>query len=349
MLNQEEKVESVIAKVSEQTPLPEINTEEVNSTKEPLEQKKKSEGPLVPLSKLVDGGIHIGLKPNKWNPKMKNFIFTKKFNHIIDIRKTVAFLEKAFSYLVDIVKSGGEIIFVGTKNKLVRNLIKDNATRVGSYYVTQRWLGGTLTNFTHLSHSIKKLNNLENLLQDEESKLGRTKKEWLNLIRQRARLEKFYSGVKNMNKLPQVMVCFDPVEDKNAILEARKMNIPIVAVSNTNANPDLIDFIIPANNFSVRSAYILVNVLTDAVAYANNQETVIAFKKESEIILPDIQKRTSFNNKYRSGNYIPYRSNNRYNYQNKRTYSKPTNAYSKPTNEASENLLKSKPVVTSES
>ncbi|MDQ0513744.1 small subunit ribosomal protein S2 [Mycoplasmoides fastidiosum] len=323
MTNLKTEVESVNAENTEQAPNVEANSteskqvevsstdpnnfSESNETADSEKKKKRSEVPLIPLPKLIDSGIHIGLKPNKWNPKMKPFIYTKKFNHIIDIRKTTGFLEKAFSYLVDVVRSGGEVIFVGTKNKLVRNLIKSVAERVGVYYVTQRWLGGTLTNFKHISHSIKKLNDLDVLLADESLQAGRTKKELLDLTRDRDKLEKFYGGIKNMTKIPQVLVCFDPVEDINSVLEAKKVGIPVVAVANTNADPLLADFIIPANNFSIRSAYLIVNVLGDAIAYANDNPTVVAYRSADDIVLPEIQRRHNLNRGKRN-NYSPTRT-----------------------------------------
>ncbi|WP_391591874.1 SSU ribosomal protein S2p (SAe) [[Mycoplasma] cavipharyngis] len=293
MSNSKTEVESVVAENTEQA-RNDHRVEEANSTaSENLDQDKKKieTNPLVPLSKLINGGVHIGLKPNKWNPKMKPFIYTKKFNHIIDIRKSMSFLNTSFQYLVDLVRAGGEALFVGTKNKLISELIKSVCEKNNIYYVTQRWLGGTLTNFKHISFSIKKLNSLNTLLADEKLQEGRTKKEILDLTRERDKLEKFYGGIKKMTKLPQVLVCFDPVEDKNCILEARKMGIPVIGIANTNADPTIIDFIIPANNFSIRSAYILVNVLADAVLYVNQSPTTIAFRSEDEIVLPEIQSR----------------------------------------------------------
>lgn len=155
-------------------------------------------------------------------------------------------------------------------------------------------MGGTLTNFDIISKSINKLNSLEALLNDEEQKAGRTKKELVGLTKTKDKLNKFYGGIKTMKQLPQVLVCFDPVEDMNAILEAKKKNIPVVAVANTNADPKLIDFIIPANNFSVRSSYLLVNVLADAIAIANEQEALVANRPAEEITIPEVQHRRRF-------------------------------------------------------
>lgn len=305
-----EHVESVEAEKTEQALKDDSHAQVANSTSQSLQESAPADKPadestevkktkssfqsLIPLSKLIEAGVHLGLKPNKWNPKMLDFIYAKKFNHIIDIQKTVKFLKIAYNFLLDIAKTGGKIIFVGTKNKMVCNLIKEAATRVDAFYVTQRWLGGTLTNFKVITNSINRLNELEDLLADEEKKLGRTKKELVLLTKEKEKLMKFYGGIKTMQQLPQVLVCLDPVEDINSILEAKKLNIPVVAVANTNADPSLIDFIIPANNFSVRSSYLLVNALADAIAVANEQDTLVVNKTAEEIVLPEIQRKRRF-------------------------------------------------------
>lgn len=253
--------------------------------------------PLVSAAKLIEAGAHIGLHPHKWNPKMKQFIYAKRSNnHVIDVVKSLVYLNRAYSFLEEIAKNGGRVLIVGTNGKLVKELIKEEARRGWAYYITQRWLGGTLTNFKNISKSIKKLNDFIALQKTGEIDKY-TKKEQLDIRRETEKLNKFYGGIRTMRKLPNALIVVDPVSDKNAILEAKKLNIPVIALANTNADPDNIDYIIPINNHSIRSIILILGVLVDALVEAKGEPTKIVGKADEEIILPEPMKRRSQENK----------------------------------------------------
>lgn len=251
----------------------------------------------------MDAGIQIGLSTKRWNPKMKPFIYKKRINpynknanYVIDLTKTVVFLNQAYKFLNHVAKNGGSVLFVCTKkNNLVKDLIKEEAKRTQSHFVTQRWLGGTLTNFKTLSNSVRRLNEIVALQKFGEIDKY-TKKEQIEILKETERLNKFVGGIRMMNTLPQVLVVIDPVSDQNAIKEAKAMNIPVVALANTNADPTNIDFIIPCNNISIRSLTLIITLLADAIAEARNEPVKFVGKEDSEIVLPEIQKRVNFEN-----------------------------------------------------
>lgn len=254
------------------------------SNKDNKELKK-----IISVSKLMEAGAHVGLASNLWNPKMAPFIYRSKNsrNLIIDMLKIIVFSNRAYNFLHDIAKQDGKILFVGTHNDSVKKYIQEEATRCGSFYINQRWLGGTLTNFKTVNNSINKLHRLTSLLESEN--VGRyTKKQQLDMQRQVAKLEKFIGGIKNMKGLPQVVVVTDPIAEHNAVKEARDLHIPVVAIANTNANPDLIDFIVPANTHSIKTQWLMISILADAVASAKGQPTKIVGKDDGEIILPEV-------------------------------------------------------------
>ncbi len=244
---------------------------------------------IISVSKLMEAGAHVGLASNLWNPKMAPFIYRSKNsrNLIIDMLKIIVFSNRAYNFLHDIAKQDGKILFVGTHNDSVKKYIQEEATRCGSFYINQRWLGGTLTNFKTVNNSINKLHRLTSLLESEN--VGRyTKKQQLDMQRQVAKLEKFIGGIKNMKGLPQVVVVTDPIAEHNAVKEARDLRIPVVAIANTNANPDLIDFIIPANTHSIKTQWLMISILADAIASAKGEPTKIVGKADGEIILPEV-------------------------------------------------------------
>lgn len=243
---------------------------------------------LISFEKLAEFDVHVGLKSNHWNPKMQNFVWKKINNrHIIDITKSLFFLEHVCAYISEMAKSGMDIMFVCVKNKNAAPIVKEAAERVNGFYLTQRWLGGLLTNFPQINKTIKKLNYLEELISNKELSDKYTKKELVQFTKEKNKLEKFYSGIKNLTKLPNLLIVVNPVEDYTAITEAKKMGIPVVALCNTNTNPDLIEFIVPGNNFSAKSVYLIVNLLCDAIAEIQGQDTLIAYKPDEEISLPE--------------------------------------------------------------
>lgn len=248
----------------------------------------KNEKPLITPETLVECECNVGLLSRFWNPKMKPFIASKSHGkYIFDSHKSCLFLKIAYQYILDLVGADADIMFVGVKNKNTSPIIKEAASRVKVFYLTQRWLGGLLTNFKTIALNIKKLNNLEELLQNEELQEGYTKKELVHLTKQKNKLEKFYGGIKNLQKLPDLIVLFNPVGDIACLKEAKKMGIPVISLANTNADPDLIDFIIPVNNTSTKSVYLIANLLCDAIAQAQGSETLISYKNANEIVIPE--------------------------------------------------------------
>lgn len=268
---------------------------------------------ILSVSKLMEAGAHVGLAANLWNPKMAPFIYRSKNsrNLIIDMLKIIVFSNRAYNFLHDIAKQDGKVLFVGTHNDSVKKYIQEEATRCGAFYINQRWLGGTLTNFKTVNNSINKLNRLTSLLESEN--VGRyTKKQQLDMQRQVAKLEKFIGGIKNMKGLPQVVIVTDPVAEHNAVKEARDLHIPVVALANTNANPDLIDFIVPANTYSIKTQWLMLGVLADAIASAHGQPTKVVGKADGEIILPEVirvQRKVVFTKGRQSDTFVKSEKN----------------------------------------
>ncbi len=246
---------------------------------------------LVSASKLMEASAHIGLPNNQWNPKMAPFIYRSRNarNHTIDVLKTLVFLNRAYNFLYDLAKQEAKILFVGTHNDSVKKFIVEEAKRVGAFYINQRWLGGTLTNYRTVANSINKLNRLTSLVASDTIQRY-TKKQQLDINKQIAKLEKFIGGIKDMRGLPQVVIVTDPIAEHNAVKEARDLKIPVVALANTNANPNLVDFIIPANTHSSRTEWLLITILADAIAAAKGQPTKVVDKADGEILLPEIVK-----------------------------------------------------------
>ncbi|MFQ5863957.1 MAG: 30S ribosomal protein S2 [bacterium] len=218
----------------------------------------------VSLQDLLIAGAHFGHLTRRWNPKMKKYIFMERNGiYIIDLKKTLECLEITYQAVVDIVKSGEQVLFVGTK-KQAKDIIKDEAERCNSFYVNERWLGGTLTNFATIKKSIKRMKNIEKMASDGTyEKL--TKKEILRIEREREKLELVLGGIRDMNRLPGVVVVVDTKKESIAVAEAAKLNIPIVAIIDTNCEPDLIDYPIPANDDAFKSINLLIHAVADAV------------------------------------------------------------------------------------
>ncbi len=244
---------------------------------------------LISASKLISVGCHIGLHPSKWNPKMKAYIHARKeTNDIIDIVKTLIFLKRACSFLEELTKEGGSLLIVGTRGKILRKYIEEEAQRSNSFYVVQRWLGGTLTNFKNIKKSIKKMN--DNLQAINEGTIENyTKKEQLLIQKETNKLVKFYGGIKDMRRLPNAILILNPINDINAIKEARKLNIPVISLANTNADPQLIDYIIPMNNNSITSIVLILNILIDSICKVKGEPTKVINVPEDQIVLVEKQ------------------------------------------------------------
>ncbi len=249
----------------------------------------KSATGLISASKLISVGCHIGLHPSKWNPKMKAYIHARKeTNDIIDIVKTLIFLKRACTFLEELTKEGGSLLIVGTRGKILKKYIEEEAQRSNSFYVVQRWLGGTLTNFKNIKKSIKKMN--DNLQSISEGTIENyTKKEQLLIQKETNKLVKFYGGIKDMRRLPNAILILNPVNDINAIKEARKLNIPVISLANTNADPQLIDYIIPMNNNSITSIILILNILIDSICKVRGEPTKVIDVPEDQIVLVEKQ------------------------------------------------------------
>ncbi|WP_245529183.1 30S ribosomal protein S2 [Candidatus Mycoplasma haematominutum] len=254
-----------------------------------IESSSRSKRPLISLEKMVEFDLHLGMQSRLWNPKMSPFIVQNhkyKKRHIISLQKTIQHLDSIYSYLFDLSRSGLEIMLVASRNKVISEIVRDAAQRVNAFYITHRWLGGLLTNFKQVNKTLKILTELDDMLQKEDISKQLTKKEILQLKKKKLKIEKNYAGIKGLTKLPNVLIVFNPVNDLISIQEANKMEIPVVGVVNSNNNPELINFVIPANNTSPKSIYLIANLLCDAIAEAVGQNTVIAYKEDSEIVLP---------------------------------------------------------------
>ena len=245
---------------------------------------------VVSMRKMLENGVHFGHQTRKWNPKMKQFIYTAKNGvYIIDLAKTQAKLEVAYDALKKIAEDGGKILFVGTK-KQAQATILEEALRSGSFYINQRWLGGTMTNFRTIQKSIKKLLEIEEMEANGQLAVY-TKKEQAVLLQKKERLENFLGGIKGMKKLPDAIFVVDPLEEHNAVAEARKLNIPVFALIDTNADPDLVDFPIPSNDDAVRSIKLMVSVIADAILEAKGGVLEVAHQEDEtaeDITMKDV-------------------------------------------------------------
>jgi len=218
---------------------------------------------VVSMKQLLESGVHFGHATRRWNPKMAPYIFTARNGiHIIDLKKTAEEIERTYQALFQIIAEGGKVLFVGTK-KQAQEAVKEEAIRTGQYYVDQRWLGGTLTNFKTIKKRIKRLKDLY-VMENDGSFDKLPKKEVLGLLKERDRLEKFLGGIKDMTKLPEAIFVVDPSSEINAVLEARKLNIPVFGIVDSNCDPDLVDHIIPANDDAIRAVKLLVWVMGNA-------------------------------------------------------------------------------------
>jgi len=216
------------------------------------------------MKQLLEAGVHFGHQTRRWNPKMARYIFTERNGiYIIDLQKTVKKLDEAYNFVRDVAAEGGDILFVGTK-KQAQESIRDEATRCGMHYVNARWLGGMLTNFRTIRKRIDRLEQLRTMSEDGTFDLL-PKKEVVKLQLEIEKLEKFLGGVKNMQGLPKALFIVDPHKERIAVAEARKLNIPIVAIVDTNCNPDEIDYVIPGNDDAIRAVKLIAGTMANAV------------------------------------------------------------------------------------
>ncbi|MEV2276283.1 30S ribosomal protein S2 [Nocardiopsis sp. NPDC049922] len=221
---------------------------------------------VVTIRQLLESGVHFGHQTRRWNPKMKRFIFTERNGiYIIDLQKSLAYIDRAYEFVKQTVAHGGTILFVGTK-KQAQEAIDEQARRVGMPFVNQRWLGGMLTNFSTVHKRLQRLKELEEIDFDDVAGSSLTKKELLNLRREKEKLERTLGGIRDMSRVPSAVWIVDTKKEHIAISEARKLNIPVVAILDTNCDPDEVDYPIPGNDDAIRSVSLLTRVVADAVA-----------------------------------------------------------------------------------
>ena len=228
---------------------------------------------VVSMNYLLEAGVQFGHQKRRWNPKMKEYIFTTRDDiYIIDLQKTVKKLEEAYEAMKEIAANGGKVLYVGTK-KQAQEAAEECATRTGMYFVNERWLGGTLTNFKTIRSRIRRMEEIEKMETDGTFE-ALPKKEVIQIKKEYEKLNKNLRGIREMKKLPQAMVIVDPRKEDIAIKEARILGIPVFGIVDTNCDPDMVDYVIPGNDDAVRSVKLLIGVLTNAVAEANGNEVV---------------------------------------------------------------------------
>ena len=221
---------------------------------------------VVTMRQLLESGVHFGHQTRRWNPKMKRFIITERNGiYIIDLQQSLSYIDRAYEFVKETVARGGSVMFIGTK-KQGQEAIADQATRVGMPYVNERWLGGMLTNFNTVAKRIQRLKELEQMDLNVVAGSGFTKKELLMMRREREKLERTLGGIREMTKTPSAVWIVDTKKEHIAVGEARKLNIPVIAVLDTNCDPDEVDFPIPGNDDAIRSVALLTRVIADAVA-----------------------------------------------------------------------------------
>ena len=217
----------------------------------------------LPLRSLLDAGVHFGHQTKRWNPKMRPFIYGARNGiHIVDLDQTVRLFKRAFDYVVDSVSRGGHVLFVGTKRQ-AQDIVIEEARRCSMYFVTNRWLGGTLTNFRTIKQGLDRLRTLERMKEDGTYE-QLLKKEVSRLEKERERLEKYLGGLKGMGNVPSAVFVIDPHQEGIAVNEARKLSIPVIAITDTNCDPDLIDYVIPGNDDALRSIKLITGRIADA-------------------------------------------------------------------------------------
>ncbi len=219
---------------------------------------------VISMKQLLEAGVHFGHQTRRWNPKMAKYIFTERNGiYIIDLQKTVRKVDEAYNFLRSVAEEGKSVLFVGTK-KQAQEAVKEEAVRAGQFFVNERWLGGMMTNFQTIQKRVARLKELETMEQDGTFDVL-TKKEVLQLRHEMEKLEKYLGGIKEMNRLPGALFVVDPRKERIAVAEARKLNIPIVAIVDTNCDPDEIDYVIPGNDDAIRAVKLLTGRMADAV------------------------------------------------------------------------------------
>ena len=256
-----------------------VVAEEVTEATPAEEAVPQRSGSIITIKKLLEAGSQFGHQTKRWNPKMAPYIYMPRNGiYIIDLQKTVVLVEQAYAALKDITDKGGKTLFVGTK-KQIRDIMVEEAARSGSFYVTQRWLGGTLTNFKTISRRTRRLQQIESMIEDGTLDTY-PKKDQLQIKKEYERLVKFFGGIKEMRKLPQAIFVIDPKVEHNAVAEAKKLGIPVFAIVDTNSDPDVCDYVIPANDDAVRSVKLITTVMADAICESKGAPLEVAYTQD---------------------------------------------------------------------
>ena len=228
---------------------------------------------VVSMNYLLEAGVHFGHQKRRWNPKMKEYIYTTRDDiYIIDLQKTAIAIEKAYAALQEIAENGGKVLFVGTK-KQAQEAAEENATRTNMYFINERWLGGTLTNFKTIKSRIRRMEEIEKMESDGTFDLL-PKKEVAGLKKEYEKLNKNLRGIRDMKKVPDALIIVDPRKEEIAIKEARILGIPVFGIVDTNCDPDMVDYVIPGNDDAVRAVKLVIGALTNAIAVANGNEVI---------------------------------------------------------------------------
>ena len=236
---------------------------------------------VISMKQLLEAGVHFGHQTRRWNPKMAEYIFTERNGiYIIDLQKTVKKIEEAYAFIKEVAESGKEVLFVGTK-KQAQDSIKEEAERVGMYWVNARWLGGMMTNFKTIKKRIDRLEQLTKMEEDGTFDLL-PKKEVINLKAEREKLEKYLGGIKDMNKLPGALFVVDPRKEKIAIEEAKKLGIPVVAIVDTNCDPEDVDYVIPGNDDAIRAVKLIASTIANAIIEGRQGVDALPVAEETE-------------------------------------------------------------------
>ena len=255
------------------------------------------DAPIITMKKLLEAGAHFGHQTRRWNPKMKKYIYGARNGvYIIDLQKTVDLIVVAYNAMKEIVDNGGKVLFVGTK-KQCKDAVEAEALRSGSFYITNRWLGGTLTNFKTIQSRIRFLKELER--REEEGELDLLPKvEAAQLRKEKEKLARNLEGIKEMRKVPNALFVIDPNIEHNAVAEARKLNIPVFGIIDTNSDPDLVDYVIPANDDAIRSVSLILAVIADAIVESKGGLPVVAYTKDEgeDITMKEVIKQTDKEN-----------------------------------------------------
>ncbi|HMJ11473.1 MAG TPA: 30S ribosomal protein S2 [Polyangiaceae bacterium] len=275
-------------------PVPELSKtaalagERVQAAGEP--RQMRDQGQPLSVRELFEAGVHFGHQTKRWNPKMRSYIYGSRSGiHIVDLDQTTQLFKRAFDFITETVGRGGGVLFVGTKRQ-AQEIVREEAARAGMFFVTNRWLGGTLTNFRTIKGGLDRLRSLERMREDGTYE-QLPKKETVQLEKERARLEKYIGGLKGMGSLPSAVFIIDPAQEIIAVAEARKLKIPIVAITDTNCDPDQVDYVIPGNDDAIRSIRLITGALADACVYgaARRQERNAGQGRDRERGGPDAQ------------------------------------------------------------